>query len=429
MTDNERQFEDFVRQIKFDDIPASSHRDRLEQSLLPILSKQSPRQIEFWGMIMKAKITKLAAAAVIILIVALSITVLEKSTAPAWAIEQTIEAMKRFNAIYLSGTMVMARKSLEEGFNSEIVGEIFEDGKIPFEIWARVNDQGTRSGNIKIEGANGMIGVADETETRIYIPKDNTIYIQQGSHIMISPWPSHDFLSEKQKESEDWNVLYGKDAETGRDRIFATCCSTKEDKSWWFEFDSETKLLVRFKQWDNKHRQGKAQYDIKKIVYYEELSDEMFELEAPEDAEIFEGFSPFIGEFDKLNDPQYGISAEGLTKDEACKKILERFWQATINDDLVSIRKLLPVTADWEDEVLICNLGLNEEDDIVELLEIGHISHEAASNLGAVVVVPSIIKCKDGKTREVKMIIQFRQIDGLSSCVIYANSGSAREIE
>ncbi len=432
MNDNEKQFEDFVRKIKFDDTPDPNHRDKLEQDLLAALAKRPRRKespLTIWRTIMKSSITKLATAAAVILIIVLGITILDKSTAPAWAIEQTIEAMKRFNAIHLSGTMVMARKSLEEGFNSEIVDGIFKDGQIPFEIWAQVNDQGTRSGNIKIEGANGMIGIADETETQIYIPKNNAIYIQQGSHIMISPWPSHDFLSEKQKESEDWNVLYGKDAETGRDRIFATCCSTKEDKSWWFEFDSETKLLVRFKQWDNKHRQGKPQYDIKKIVYYEDLPDEMFELEAPEDAEIFEGFSPFIGEFDKLNDPQYGISAEGLTKDEACKKILEQFWQAIINDDLVKIRQLLPVTADWEDEVLICNLGLNEEDDIVELLEIGHISHETTSNLGAVVVVPSIIKCKDGKTREVKMIIQFRQIDGRSSCVIYANSGSAREID
>lgn len=378
---------------------------------------------------MKARITKLAAAAVIILIAVFGITLLEKSTTPAWAIEQTIEAMKGFNAIYLSGTMVMARKSLEEGFNAEIVDVIFEDGQIPFEIWAQINDQGTRSGNIKIEGANGMIGVADETETRIFIPKSNTLYIQEGSHIMISPWPSHDFLTKKQSESEDWKVLYGKDADTGRSRIFATCRSTNRDRSWWFEFDLGTKLLVRFKQWANQYHRGKPEYDIKKIVYYEELPGEIFELEVPEDAQILEGFSPFIGQFDKLGNPQYGVSAEGLSKDEACKKILEEFWQATINDDLPRIRQLLPVTADWEDDILICNLGLNEEDDIVELLEVSNILHETTSDLGPVVVVPSIIKCKDGKTREVKMIIQFREIEGLSSCVIYANSGKAREID
>jgi len=392
-------------------------------------TKPSANPPEIWRMIMNKPITKIATVAAVLLIVASAFTILDHMAKPAYAIEQTIEAMKKFNGINLSGTMVMARKSLEEGFNSEIVDAIFKDGQIPFEIWAQVNDQGTRSGNIKIEGANGMIGVADENETQIYIPQNNTIYVQEGMHIMISPWPSYDFLTEKQKESEDWRVLYGKDGETGRDRIFVTCCSKKKSRSWWFEFDSETKLLVCFKQWANENHHGDPEYDIKKIIYYEELPDEMFELGAPENAEIFEGFSPFISGFDKLNDAQYGISVEGLTVQEASREILEQFWQATINDDLSHIRQLLPVTAEWDDELLICNLGLNDEDDIVELLEIGDISHETSSALGTVVVVPSIIKCKDGKTREVKMIIQFRQIDGLSSCVLYANSGKAREID
>jgi len=40
MNDNERQFEDFVRQIKLDDTPDPDHRDKLEQDLLHVLAKQ-----------------------------------------------------------------------------------------------------------------------------------------------------------------------------------------------------------------------------------------------------------------------------------------------------------------------------------------------------------------------------------------------------
>ena len=40
MNDNERQFEDFVSNIKFDDAPDSSHRDKLEKDLLHVLAKQ-----------------------------------------------------------------------------------------------------------------------------------------------------------------------------------------------------------------------------------------------------------------------------------------------------------------------------------------------------------------------------------------------------
>ena len=40
MNDNERKFEDFVSNIKFDDAPNPDHRDKLEQSLLTALGKQ-----------------------------------------------------------------------------------------------------------------------------------------------------------------------------------------------------------------------------------------------------------------------------------------------------------------------------------------------------------------------------------------------------
>jgi outer membrane lipoprotein-sorting protein len=72
MNDKERQFEKFVRGIKFDDAPDYSHRDKLEQDLLTVIKKQ-PRQkdqlFEIWRMIMKTKIAKLASAAVIIIAV------------------------------------------------------------------------------------------------------------------------------------------------------------------------------------------------------------------------------------------------------------------------------------------------------------------------------------------------------------------------
>ncbi len=40
MNDKEKQFEEFVRTIKFDDTPDHSHRDKLEQDLLAVLGKQ-----------------------------------------------------------------------------------------------------------------------------------------------------------------------------------------------------------------------------------------------------------------------------------------------------------------------------------------------------------------------------------------------------
>ena len=49
-------------------------------------------QLNVWRIIMKKRITKLAAAAVVIIAVVLSITLLDKSTTPAYGIEETIQA-------------------------------------------------------------------------------------------------------------------------------------------------------------------------------------------------------------------------------------------------------------------------------------------------------------------------------------------------
>ena len=427
---NEKQIEKILNNTPELNVP-DNLLSKLQADINLTQTPETFRQ-NIWSTIMTNKITKFTAAAVILIAVGLLFTVMEKTTAPAWAMEQTIEAMKKFNGIYLSGTWDMFRENLEEGFDSELVDAFYQEGKISFEMWAQVNEDGTRSGNAKFKGLGGMIGVADEDQTRIYMPKSNTVYIQQGSHIMVNPWPSQDFLAEKEKESEDWKVRYGTDAETGRDRIFVTCRAREREKSWWFEFDLETKLLVRFKQWTNAHRQAQPECDVQKIIYYEDLPDDMFELDAPEDAKVFEGFSPlalmFVSKNGKLGDPEYGVSVEGLTKEQACEKILKEFWQAVMDDDLSQIRQLLPITVDWDDDMMKNNLGLDDEDDILELLEVGQIVHETTSDLGPVVVVPSIISCKDGKMREIKLIILFRQIEGKASCVIYANSGSACEI-
>jgi outer membrane lipoprotein-sorting protein len=75
MADNEKEFENFVRAIKFDDKPNLSHRDKLEQDLLDALTQQ-PRHrqpLKIWRTIMKSRTTKLATAAAIIIAVLVGI--------------------------------------------------------------------------------------------------------------------------------------------------------------------------------------------------------------------------------------------------------------------------------------------------------------------------------------------------------------------
>ncbi len=147
MNDDERQFEDFVNNIKFDDTPDSDHRNKLEQDLLRVLTKQ-PRHkqqpLNIWRIIMKSRITKLTtAAAVIILIAVISITFLEKSVAPAYGLDQTIEAYRGLRYIHVKNLSPPAHGPqgtwLEFDENGQLIRMRVEEGEgesFRIMIWA-----------------------------------------------------------------------------------------------------------------------------------------------------------------------------------------------------------------------------------------------------------------------------------------------------
>lgn len=293
MNDDERQFEDFARNIRFDDTPDPDHRDRLEQDLLAALAEATrhKKPMETWRIIMKSRTTKLATAAAVILIGIFSITVLDRSTTLAWAIEDTAEALDQFNAVYIYGVAAPSLQALEQGFDKEIIEAVLKERKMPIEVefWAQANEQRTRSENIRIETGDGLVGTADAEKTYIYDPISNTVYVQQGCHIMIEPWLSGDFLLKLKKEfTKDWNVRYGKDSSTGRDLAFITCTAPALSHSMWIEIDLKTNLPIRLKIWHNTKLECIPAYDMQRIAFFEELPDEQFQLQIPEGAKVAE---------------------------------------------------------------------------------------------------------------------------------------------
>jgi len=228
----------------------------------------------------------------------------------------------------------------------------------------------------------------------------------------IDPWPSYELLRILRENSESWTELYGIDAATGKERIFVDYNSLSENRLYKFEFDSESKLLVSFKQWeDSDSREDPPIFDIRKIVYFEQLPDEIFEIDLPDSTEIIAVNTP-------LHDPNYGMSAEGLTREQACRRILTEFWQKVREEDFDGIRRLLPYAANLSDEVLKSNLGCDRGP--VELLEIGQIYE---SRIGP--AAPCKVQLKNEKM-VVDMIVMFREIEGRASCVVHSNKGKTR---
>ena len=284
MNDSEKQFEDFVSDIKFDDTPDSGHRDKLERDLLYAIA-EPPRSIQIWRIIMKSQITKLATAAVILLVVILSVIILNNSTSTVWAIEQSIQAVSQYKAVIVEG--LDTERTWKEGGSLE---------QRPYKSWAVANEDKTMIEKYRYELDSVPFIITNGKKTWRYDLKTNAVRIENSPYIASECWCGTQFLEQIKSYLgtliHDWEVTYGKDTATGKQRAFLKIAWLEKryngPRSMWLEFDVESKLLVSYKQWENANWEGSASLIGEKIMYYENLPDDLFEFEIPEGAKVIE---------------------------------------------------------------------------------------------------------------------------------------------
>jgi hypothetical protein len=202
-------------------------------------------------------------------------------------------------------------------------------------------------------------------------------------------------------------------------------------QSWVMEFDAASRRPVAMKQWPNLERSGPPSFDAFRIMYYEDLPDSIFAVAVPGDAQRVERPLQIPDEtVGALSSPRDGISAEGLTQQEAAEKAVRTLYETIIAQDLARLKSISPLCRNWGDDFLRkIVLRPDQEDRIVEIVKIGQIRRTGHSPLGPIAAVPVIVKLKNGKKAEQQMIVQFRQLGGESSCVVHGPYGLPREIE
>jgi hypothetical protein len=271
MNDNDKQFENFVGQIKFDDTPDASHRDRLEQELLQAMTKRAPRQIEIWRMIMKSRITKLAAAAVIIMIAVLVATFLDKSVTLAYAIEDTIEAMGEVETVHMIG----------KDWNGHV-----------FDSWMRINPATGLQDHFYMEG---WVTCNGETYERIIVSTPDLSYSYNKSKNVVTVYDGQlirtDFkfgsifeqILENLDDEKKVELYQGKTNDSSKDVIVIIVHGEK--KTWKILVHPKTKLPVSLENF------GPDTTDLKKteqILYNQPLPEGIFEFEMPEGATVIQ---------------------------------------------------------------------------------------------------------------------------------------------
>ena len=352
---------------------------------------------------MKKKSTRLTLATTLGLAL-LFLLVLNDSMTSTWAFDQAIEAIRKYRAVHTMG----------------------RQGGVPIEVWARADSTGTRSDECLARSADFVAWVKDN-RTYSYVADLNKVFVDNAITLGMNPWFGPKLLATLSKVP-DCRTVEGTDPATGRKRVLMTCSlqTATGPQSLLIEFDAGTKLPVNLKMWNNVDRRGMPIVSTEKIVFFEDLPNSFFAVDVPEGVEfvekelaIPEANVPLLG------NPKDGISAEGLGREAACREILGEFWGAAMANDFARIRELCPIAVSWSDELLS---EIAQQDDVVEVLQIGDIEKEGRSKLGPIALVPSRVRCRDGKTREIKMVVQFRQDPQGASCVIHGPYGYSVEV-
>ena len=194
------------------DVLLAQENTRKTQSAVP--------QSNIWRIIMKSNISKLAAAIIIIGGV-LSYFAFEKLGSTAWALEETIEALRDFRAIHMLGAFA-DKSSPENGC----------------EIWLRANEAQTRSKDVVIKVNNGTVQWVEDGSTYTYVPQENAVYYEEAVTAGMAQWPGP-ILFETFANAKESKIIRGRDPATGRERATLLCSlfSVLGPQSWMIEFD------------------------------------------------------------------------------------------------------------------------------------------------------------------------------------------------
>jgi hypothetical protein len=360
--------------------------------------------------LMKESSTRYAAATAVAVLIIL-VLAMNHTTTTAWAIEDAIKAVQKYRAVHVVGWTMGP------------------DGRLDrCELWMRSNPEETQSEAVLAKTDQATVWVA-ENQTYYYVPSLNKVLVDKAVTAGMNPWMGPRLLRVLSK-ARDSRIVESVDTATRQRRVLLTASleSASGPQSWSIEFDADSKLPISIEAWNNLDRHGNPFFSAEKITYFEDLPDRDFIFQPPsgvpyqeKDLVIPEANLALVA------DPKYGISTDGLSQEAAAHKILGELWTATIHQDYQRVRELCPVVGSWGGEFM--REVFSGPDAAVELLSIGDIVQESHSRIGPIALVPTRILCKDGKIREINMLVQFRHSERGESCVVHGLYGFPVEIK
>ena len=343
---------------------------------------------------MKSKITKFAAAAVVIIAVGLSITLLDKTVPTAYALEQTTEALK----------------------NAHNVHGVFMDRQgRRVNAWGKIDHTTGMITVMKVEYEDGGLYIITKDQT--YFEDDGLVAVKEGQYIKCG-LVFNDFIS---KAAQRLHNLGRMEVEKKISEEFhreVIVVNVKQPNVHLQAIiDTNTKLPIKFSiPWVAYPNEP---LDYTELLEYDlDLPPDFFEFKLGPDTMVLG--KHLDSQFSK--DPAYGITYnDDEDLQHLCHRIAGQYIQAKIDKDIETIKQLHSIYINRYGSNKMIEQAVNMENynngKIIELLEFKPAYEYRPHQM----MVPcKVIKDYKGQPQEMYsgVIVYLREHDGQKSAVI-----------
>jgi outer membrane lipoprotein-sorting protein len=273
--DNNNQLDELISQNigrekpKFDfDKWKKAHQSEIQIYESQTIDDKALRYAEpsnIWRIIMNSKKIKLGTVAVVTLAVVVGVTLIDRSAIPAYAIEQTIEAMRSISSIHAYST---------EGDGSEA------------EIWIQIDPETGWEECYSVDEGN-LLTVANPEKTYYYEKDKNLVRISNKYITAVEVRFSRFFEDladwvQNHNGKFDYQFEFDQDLqkEVIRVRVHIPAQGNFGGEESIFNVDPETKLPINF---ELNNQKGKT---VVQLEYNIPIPQGLFDFEIPEGAEV-----------------------------------------------------------------------------------------------------------------------------------------------
>jgi hypothetical protein len=294
----------------------------------PEKAKLSSVEANIWRIIMKSRKTKLTVAAIVIVAVMLSITLVDKSVAPAYAIEQTIEANHTVRYLHMKDYAAAHDEPKEFWIECDELGRV-TNARYHMPQWDSPED-----------GAKVVVWKKDEVQ--IWFKRKNTLFIARDQSVaanMLKLAEERDprlAVERLQRMQEQGKVKIQID-ESGNKAapivVTATYLSqnTVPGKREVFLVDQGTKLVTAVKLYKSKNGEYEYAGVQEYYDYNQPIAAEMFSLEEiPDDVMRIDQTTQDVG-----------LVQGQLGNEEIAVEVVRRFFEALIAQDYAKAGRLM----------------------------------------------------------------------------------------